>query len=160
MSVVRTHQVELPVGQLTYSSYGTSGGQVVAAGTETECEFDAFEGNDTNMITKNSNGRIQVNKAGWYWCNLNLNKIDGTDTTCLGMIEYSTDSGANFFDITHWTPTQTINSARSLNTTGVKYLSAGALIRGKCFNYTHNVRYAATSSSNKTQCSLTVMRVG
>jgi len=160
MSTIRNHQFELAVGQLTYATAGTGGGQVATNNTETELELDVFNGNDTTLITKHSSGRIQVNAAGWYLCNLNLLKIDGTDTSQLCQIQYSTNGGSSFDDVTEWTQQDILHNNRTLHTSGIIYLATGALVRGQGYSYTHTTRWGYTSSARKTQSSLTVVRVG
>lgn len=151
----------LPIGQLTSSTTGSSGGNVIGITTETELELDTFNGTDTAVITKHSNGKILVNVAGWYHIVFNIHMTDGSNSNTTIRIDVSEDNGSNFYGARDWTEELNLGIGRGLGCDCYIYLEAGALIRGKVYTYTNAIRLAPrdTNELYAPSNSLTVRKV-
>lgn len=146
-----------PMGQMTYSSFGVSGGQVIAVTTATDLIFDVLTKNSNTVVTKQSNGIMKVSEAGWYLLVLNVSKVD-VNSDMLLKFQYSTDN-STYYDVTEWSNQQNIPVNRSLNISAIKYMDADSYVKSVGYTYTQT-RIAADSANEKQECSFTIVRVG
>lgn len=148
---------------LRYSTYGTSGGQVVSSTTAT-LAFDELHGNGNTVVTKNADGIIKVGAAGYYDLTLNLTKADGDNAANIRMwIAYSTDNGSTWNKATGEgmntvTPISNGFSLAPRIALGV-YLPANSLVRSDVVT-SAAVRFGADNANTKSQSGLSVRRVG
>lgn len=161
MSVIQPHQAYQAIGQLTFSTYGTGGGQVIAINTTTTLAFQEFEGNNTAVISKQANGVMEVHEDGWYEALLLVNKTDGGEPNDLLLgIQYA-PGGGTYYNMINWTAPQTFTSTnRSMKAIAIRPLTAGTYVKAIVYNFTNTTRLAAYQYADRQICSLTLRRIG
>ena len=158
-SIVNRHikWTTMPMGILRFTNAGGGGGQVISVTTDTELNFETFESNDQDIITKDSNGRMAVSEDGFYFLNGNTGCVD-VDHDELIKFQYSSN-GTTWNDVTEWSFRQNVIVSRSNNISSPVYLSAGDLVRMNIYVYTQT-RIGYDTSASPYESSLMIMRIG
>ena len=146
-----------PVAIFTYSSFGSTGGQVFAVGTS-YFAFDVFNTNNQTVITKQANGIFKVSEAGYYYAVLNYSTSDVTSSDT-SSIFVSTDN-STYYQVSPWTVNQSVPVNRGFMSVAGFYLSANNYVKA-ALDVGTQTRIASWSTSNqKYMTSFTLMRIG
>ena len=145
----------LPYGSIGFSTYGTTGGQVVGA-TVTALLFNTVLGSLIE-VTNPANGQLQVAREGSYTIALQTNVADTVQTNNAIGIEVSVDSGTTWRVLTPLSPNTSVGAtSRGLSASAVTWLPANGRVRGTYYSGGGSTRIAAPDAARTVVCSLSI----